>query len=183
MLAFPVHTPDTASEPGKKALEVSATMYGSIPNLHGVMANSPALLEAYQALNKIFMQSSLSNDERNVIWLAVNYENNCHYCMAAHSMIAKMTGMNDADIEALRTGNELSDPKLQTLRAFTVHMLDARGWAAPEQLAAMETAGYSAQTVLDVVLGIGMKTLSNYTNHLADTPVDDGFKEFAWNKT
>jgi AhpD family alkylhydroperoxidase len=183
MLSFPVHTSDTASEDGKKALQASVDMYGSIPNLHGVMAESPALLEAYQALNTIFMKSSLSSDERNVVWLAVNYENDCHYCMAAHSMIAKMSGLDEAHIEALRSGTKLSDPKLETLRAFTVHMLSARGWAAPEQLAAMEAAGYSAQTLLDVVLGIGMKTLSNYTNHLADTPVDEGFSKFAWTKT
>jgi AhpD family alkylhydroperoxidase len=146
------------------------------------MAGAPKLLEAYQALNKIFMQNSLTTPERNVVWLTVNYEHGCTYCMAAHSAIALMSGMDEADVEALRTGKEMPDPKLQTLREFTRHMVDKRGWAEAGQLAAMDGAGYTSETVLDVIFGIGMKTLSNYTNHLADTPLDDGFRDYAWEK-
>lgn len=180
MIEFPILSEETASDSGKAALAASRQTYRGIPNLHGVMANSPALLEAYQALNKLFMKTSLDNIERNVVWLAVNYENRCHYCMAAHSMIAKMSGMEEPDIEALRNGTALADPKLETLRRFTAHMVDARGWAEPGELEAMEAAGYTAESVLDVVFAIGMKTLSNYANHLADTPLDEGFAAFAW---
>lgn len=182
MITFPVHTIETASDAGKARLEVSQKTYGSIPNLHGVMAASPAMLEAYQALNKIFMTNSLTNVERNIVWMTANYENGCTYCMAAHSLIAKMTGVGEPDLEALRTGAELQDAKLQTLREFTRHVIAERGWVAPKQLEAMEAAGYTGETVLDVILGVGMKTLSNYTNHVANTPLDDGFKDYEWEK-
>ncbi len=182
MITFPVHTLKTASEEGKARLEISQQSYGSIPNLHGVMAGSPTLLEAYQALNKIFMKNSLNNVERNIIWMTANYENGCTYCMAAHSLIAKMSGVNESDLNALRTGSELQDSKLQTLREFTRHVIAERGWVAPKQLEAMEAAGYTNETVLDVIFGIGMKTLSNYTNHVANTPLDDGFKDYEWEK-
>ena len=181
-MEFPVLTPETASADGKAVLEVSQKAYRMIPNLHGVMAGSPALLEAYQALNGIFTKTSLSQDEQHIVWLAVNFENNCHYCMAAHSAIAKMAGLDEEIIDALRKGTPLADPNLETLREFTVHMVTERGWASPAQLEAMESAGYTSQTVLDVVLAIGMKTLSNYTNHLADTPVDSAFEAFGWEK-
>jgi AhpD family alkylhydroperoxidase len=180
MLNFPVHKLETASDAGKAALEVSVQTYGGIPNLHGVMATAPRLLEAYQALNKLFMQNSLSNSERHVVWLTVNYENACTYCMAAHSMIAVMGGLDAAAVEALRTGADLDDPKLQTLRSFTRHMLITQGWPEKTQLDAMEAAGYSSETLLDVIMGIGMKTLSNYTNHLADTPLDASFADYRW---
>lgn len=182
MFQFPVHTMDSASDEGKAALAVSKKSYGNIPNLHGVMAGSPSLLESYQALNKLFMNNSLTNVERNIVWLTVNYENDCHYCMAAHSMIAKMSGVDDTDIKALRTGAELAEPELQTLRRFTAHMVQTRGWPEAAEMNAMEKAGYTAQTALDVILAIGMKTLSNYTNHLADTPLDSAFEPFIWEK-
>jgi uncharacterized peroxidase-related enzyme len=182
MLSFPIHTLETASVEGKAALEISMQSYGGIPNLHGVMAAAPRLLEAYQALNKLFMQNSLSNPERHVVWLTINVENGCTYCVAAHSMIAAMSGMDAEAVEALRTGADLADPKLQTLRAFTRHMLDTRGWPEAGQLTAMQAAGYSSETVLDVIMGIGMKTLSNYTNHVADTPLDEGFADYRWEK-
>ena len=183
MIYFPMLTLETASDAGKARLQASLDAYNFIPNLHGVMAHSPALLEAYQALNDIFMRSSSFNaTERDVVWLAVNYWNNCHYCMAAHSALAAMSGMNEADLEALRTGQPLANAKLQTLRSFTEHMLEQRGWPDPQQIAAMEDAGYTATTILDVILAIGMKILSNYTNHLADTPVDNAFTNYAWTK-
>ena len=177
---FPVHTLETATDPGKDALAVSLKTYGSIPNIHGVMAGSPMLLRAYQVLNDLFLKTSLTRLEQHVVWLTANYANDCTYCMAAHSAIAKMGGMNDADLAALRSGAPLADSKLQTLRAFTAHMIAQRGWPEPEALQAMEAAGYGAETVLDVIFGIGMKTLSNYVNHVASTPLDKGFEKFAW---
>lgn len=146
-------------------------------------AGSPTLLRAYQVLNELFRSVSLTNTEQHVVWLTTIYENECEYCMAAHSAIAKMAGMNNEDLAALRNGTPLADPKLQTLRAFTAQMIARRGWPEPASLEAMEAAGYSAETVLDVILGIGMKTLSNYVNHVALTPVDKSFEAFVWQKT
>lgn len=181
MTKFDVHTVDTAPAESKGLLRKSQQLYGGmIPNLHGVMAESPALLEAYQVLNEIAGKTSFGNDELNVIWLTVNYENECHYCMAAHTVVARHSGLPEEDIEALRNGEPLSDPKKQALRRFTAHMVDARGWAEPAEVEAFFAAGYSRSQLLDVVLGIGMKTLSNYTNHIADTPVDPPFEAFEW---
>ena len=183
MTDFPVHTPASAPDASKDLLEHSKKLYGGmVPNLHGVMAEAPALLEAYQALNTIFDKTSLTNIERNIVWLAVNYENGCTYCMAAHTAVALHAGLDQTDVDAMRDNTPLSDNKLEALRRFTVHMVQQRGWAAPEEIDALMAAGYTRSTVLEVVLGIGMKTLSNYTNHVAATPVDKPFEKFAWEK-
>ena len=183
MEKFTVHSIDTAPADAAPLLQHSQDLYGGmIPNLHGVMAESPALLQAYQSLNEIFNKTSLDLSERNIVWLTVNYENGCTYCMAAHTAIAKHAGLSDADIEALRTGAPLADVKHEALREFTRHMVEARGWADDAHVSMLLDAGYTRQTILDVVLAIGMKTLSNYTNHVAQTPVDPAFKKFAWSR-
>ena len=183
MLSFDVHTIETAPEAAKPLLQRSRELYGGmIPNLHGVMAEAPPLLEAYQALNKIFDRTTLTTAERNIVWLAVNYVNECTYCMAAHSVVAKHSSLSDADIAALRDGRPLADQKHQTLRAFAAHMVEARGWPDDAQIAALLEAGYNKAILLEVILAIGMKTLSNYTNHIAGAPVDPAFEEYAWEK-
>ncbi len=183
MTDFDVHSIDTAPVDAKPLLQLSQDLYGGmIPNLHGVMAESPALLEAYQALNEIFNKTSLDIIERNIVWLTINYENGCTYCMAAHTAIAWHSGMSKADISALREGRPITDPKHQALRHFTAHMLETRGWAAMDEIDTLLAASYSKATILDVILSIGMKTLSNYTNHIAHTPVDKPFEAFVWEK-
>ena len=184
MTSFDVHTIDTAPLDSKPLLQHSQDLYGGmIPNLHGVMAESPALLEAYQKLNEVSQKMSLDIIETNIVWLAINYENGCDYCMAAHTAIAKHAGVDDQDIDALRNNQLLNDPQHQALRQFTVHMLEARGWADDAAIETLLAAGYSRTTILDVILCIGMKTLSNYTNHVAHTPVDRPFTKFAWEKS
>ena len=181
MTQFTVHTPDTAPEASRLALEsVKKGFGGMLPNLYGVMAESPALAEAYLELGKIFNKTSLTDEERHVVWLAVNYENECTYCMAAHSVVATMGGVPYSEVAALRTGAPLSNPKLEAMRHFTAHMVQARGWADPAEVEALLAAGYTNQTVLDVILGIGQKTLSNYANHIADTPIDRPFQTAEW---
>lgn len=100
--------------------------------------------------------------------------------MAAHSVVAKGAGVSDEDVAALRTGVPLSDPKHEALRHFTAHMVQARGWAEPAQVESLLAAGYTQATILDVILGIGHKTMSNYTNHIAHTPLDNAFESAAW---
>ena len=96
---FSVHTLDTAPKSAVPLLEDAKQQFGGmIPNLYGVMAEAPALLEAYQHLNGIFQKTSLSVAERNIVWLAINFANGCTYCMAAHTAVAKHSGLDADDI-------------------------------------------------------------------------------------
>ena len=102
--------------------------------------------------------------------------------MAAHTSIAQMHKVPSDVIRALRDGTTVEDPKLEALRAFTETLVDRRGYAEQTDLDVFLRAGYTKQNVLEVVLGIGLKTLSNYTNHIVDTEVDDAFSANAWHK-
>ena len=181
MTKFQIHTVETAPDASQPILEAAQKAFGGmLPNLYGLLAESPPLLESYMTLGKAFSKTSLTKTEQQIVWLTVNYEYECTYCMAAHSVVARGAGVADEDVAALRTSVSLSDPKHEALRRFTAHMVQARGWAEPAQLKGLLAAGYTQATVLDVILGIGHKSMSNYANHIAHTPLDNAFELAAW---
>lgn len=177
---FPVHTIDSAPEAARPTLEAALKGYGFVPNLLGMMAAAPALVSGYATLSRIFDETSLTPAERQVVLLTVSFENACDYCMAAHSTIAAMQQVPGGVVDALRRGDSLPDDRLETLRRFTAAVVTTRGWPAEVDVKDFVDAGFGSQQVLEVVLGVGLKTLSNYANHLAETPVDAAFHSAAW---
>ncbi|MEH6625936.1 MAG: carboxymuconolactone decarboxylase family protein [Motiliproteus sp.] len=179
MTQFPLHDLDTAPEQSKPLLQNSIKGFGMIPSLHAVMSNSPQLLEGYQLLHKLFQETTFNKEELTVVWQTINVEHECHYCVPAHSAIAHMMGVDPALNQALRDRTELPDAKLQVLHDTTLAMLRSRGRLSQEQTDAFYSAGYGQQQMLEIVLGLAQKVMSNYVNHIADTPLDERFKPFA----
>jgi len=183
MSSFKVHSIESAPEASKASLQQSQEAFGMIPNLHAVMAESPAVLEAYKGLHGAFSgNTSLNNDEQTVVWQTINVENECHYCVPAHTAIANMSGVDENITNALRNQERLADEKLQVLRETTQAIVKNRGHLSQAERNAFEAAGYSNKQLLEVVLGYSQKIMSNYINHLAETPVDEPFQKFAWKK-
>lgn len=181
MTAFPLHTAQTAPE-AKELIEGAQRAFGFLPNLLATMAEAPALLEGYLTLAGIFDKSSLSPTERQIVLMVNNRLNGCTYCMAAHTAIAKSQGVADSVIKSLREGTEIADPKLEALRVFAARINETRGWPEQSDIDALIGAGYTQRTVLEVVLGTAVKVMSNYTNHIAETPLDDAFAPVAWSR-
>ena len=171
---------DTAPDASKPLLEKAKAAYSFLPNLLGNMAHAPALLEGYMMVATIFKKTSFTDTEQQIVLMSNNLLNGCKYCMAAHTTIAQGAGVADDVIEALRTNTPIKDPKLEALRQFSQVMNISRGNPRPNDLKAFLAAGYTEANILEVILGTAMKTLSNYTNHLSETPVDDAFADNAW---
>jgi alkylhydroperoxidase family enzyme len=182
MSNFELHTLDSAPAKAKPLLENSIKAFGMIPNLHGVMAESPGLLEAYQNLHNLAQNSSLDKDELTVVWQTINVEHACHYCVPAHTAIANMMEVDEGIIEALRNETPLQSEKLEVLRRTTLLILRQRGVIDKAEIDTFYQAGYHRQNLLDIILVLSQKVMSNYVNHLADTPVDQAFKAFTWKK-
>ncbi len=180
MSSFTVHTAETAPEASRPALERAAKAYGSVPNLIGVLAEAPVAVEAYQTLGKLVQQSSFTPTERTVVWQTLNAYHNCEYCMAAHTTIAHMEKIDQAVIDTARDVASYDDPRLEALREFTVTLAEKRGWATDDEVEAFLAAGFTRQNVLEIVTTIAHKVMSNYTNHLAETPVDAAFAKHSW---
>lgn len=178
MQDFTLYTPDNAPEASKALLKKSVKAFGMLPNLHAVMAQAPALLEAYQEAHRLFQQTSFNAEELTVVWQSINIEHQCHYCVPAHTAIAHMMKVDNAIIESLRNQTPLANSKLETLRTTTLAMLRKRGVLSNQEKADFFAAGYNHQQLLEIVLGLAQKVMSNYTNHLAGTEVDSAFSEY-----
>lgn len=182
MAEFTVYDEMTAPEAARPHLEAAKRRTGSVTPLNGVMAESPELLAGYNALAELFGKSSLPARAKHVVWITASVENNCEYCVAAHSTMALHSKIPAETVEALRAGKPLSDPALEAVRRFTQMMVSGRGWVDNAEVQAFLDAGYTRRNVMDVILGVGMKTLSNYTNHIAHTPLDPAWLDQQWSR-
>ena len=181
MANIKVQTIESAPERSKPILEGAKAKYGFVPNLLGVLSNSPAAVESYAKLSEIYGKSSLSPVEQQVVLLTVSYVNQCDYCMSAHSVIATNAAKMPKDVlDALRNGEKIVDAKLEALHTFTKTVVEKRGRLDQAQVKAFLTAGYKEAHVLEVIVGTALKTISNYTNHLAETPLDEAFASMKW---
>lgn len=169
---FPIHSRATAPFASKPMLEEIQKATGFVPAIAGQMAESPALLEGYAALSAIFRKSSLSPAEQQLVLLAVSVEHGGHYCAPAHTVQARATGLAEADIRSVRDRRMLADARLEALRTYAVSLVRQRGYLADAEVQAFLSAGFTRAQALDVVLAVGLKTMSNYVNHLAETPLD-----------
>ncbi len=180
MTNFNTYSLETVPEAGRETLEGVKKKYGFVPNLIGTMVESPALAEAYVNISQSFGESSFSPTEQQVVLLAASRVNECDYCIAAHSTVAKLSDVPASVVNAIREDQPLEDPRLQALRDFTRQVVEQRGWVDETTVDAFIGAGFTRAQVLEVVLGVAMKTLSNYTNHLAAPELDAAFQGEKW---
>lgn len=180
MTHFPIHTLDTAPDASKPFLEGTKAAFGLIPNLVGEFAESPAVIEGYLGLSGALKKSGLTDLEREIVLISASVENGCHYCVAAHTTVTQAQGLDQAVIAAVRAGGPIADARLEALRRFTVTVVRERGWVSDAEVARLLDAGWTRANVLEVVLGVGLKTISNYVNHIAGTPVDAAFQANAF---
>ncbi len=181
-LRLPLQTIDSAEGNAKAMLITAKAQVGFVPNMYAGMANSPGLLETYLLGYQRFRdESSFTPVEQEVVLLTISRFHACTYCMAAHSMIAdKMSKVPAEVLQALRTGGSIPDAKLAALSELTAIMVEQRGNPTIEQFEAFIAAGYSDRAVLEIVLAIAVKTISNYSNHVLHTEVDAAFQAYAW---
>lgn len=181
MIKFTVHTAQTAPPHSRPLLEGIKNAFGFVPNLFAVFAESPAALQGALAIAEAFSKSTLSPAEQQLVAIAVSEANDCQFCVAAHSTIAKHAAKADpASVDATRAREPLADPRLDALVTFTRKVVEQRGFVADAEVAAFMEAGYTKAQVIEVLLGVGMKTFNNYVDHVAHVPLNDQFKAEAW---
>ena len=180
MSIFSIHTKETAPEASRPILDGAGRSFGFVPNLLGGLAEAPAALEGVVTLSGIFDKTSFTPTERQVVLISVSVENGCAYCVAAHSTVAGMHKVPEDVIAALRDGRPIADPRLEALRRFTVAVVQKRGFTTHDEVQDFIAAGFDRGQALEVVLGVALKTLANYANHLVDTPIDAAFAPREW---
>ena len=177
---FTDHTIDSAPPAARRTMEATTRRLGYLPGPVARLAASPQLLDGFLKLNGIFETTTLDPLTREVLIMTITTRNGCHVCVAMHT--AKLTSMG-ADavlIGALRARRPLAEPRLEAVRLFTLEVLDTAGAVGDGPLAAFLAHGYTPQNALEVVLGIGVYTMSTLANRLTRAPLDEQLKPFAW---
>jgi AhpD family alkylhydroperoxidase len=177
MTSFPIHTVESAPADSKPFLQTIQKRYGFIPNLLAELAESPTVLKAVLALDEAYSASNFTPAEQQAVLLAVSVENGCDFCTSVHSFVArKVARMDPADIEALRAGGTLPTERLNVLAQFTRKLVVKRGWLDDGEVDTFLAQGFTKAQLLEVILGVTYKTLSNYSNHLLHTPINAQFR-------
>lgn len=173
---------ETAIGAAREMLTHTKREFGFIPNMYAAMANQPALLAAYRQSYAAFRaEAGFTPAEQEVLFVTISRENGCRYCVAAHSLVADaMSNVPPAVTNAIRDRAPIPDAKLAALSQFAVRMIETRGQPSDADARAFLAAGYAERHIMGVILAISVKTLSNFTNHLFDTPLDAAFASRTW---
>ena len=162
---------DTATGTTRELLDGINAKFGTVPNLLGTMAQSPAALNAYLGLGEALAGGSLSGKLREQVAIAIAGANSCEYCASAHTTIGAGLGI-DAGEAAANLRGESGDPKAQAAIEFATAVVERRGWVSDEQFNAVREAGFSDGEISELIAVVALNTLTNYFNHIAQTEVD-----------
>ena len=178
---FEYYTKENAPQESQKLIERSEQAYGFLPKLHQILAGAPAAYQSYLDNFALFEnETTFSPLEQQIVFQTANYENNCHYCVPGHTYLMTAAKMPAEIIENLREGTPIADAKLEALRVFTRRVINQRGHLADAEIEEFFAAGYNQRQALEVLVGLAAKLVSNFTNALARTELDNGVDAFAW---
>lgn len=170
MKKFPVPTRQEVSENNQKIFDTLQKNVGMVPNLYAYFAKSETALADYMAFQN--RKSTLKAKEREAINLVVSEVNDCCYCLSAHTALGKLNGFTDQQILEIRDGFASFDTKLDVLVKFAKEITVTRGKPAADITEALFNAGYIEANMVDIIIVVGDKTISNYLHGVTQLPID-----------
>lgn len=180
MARLTVNTVETAPEKAKERIAAVEKANGFIPNLIGVLSNSPQALEMYQEVGKMNSRNSLTPQEIEVIQITAAAHNGCDFCVAGHTKVGTKLKMSENVLNALRDRTKVDDnTKYQALAQFVMQLIDKRGQVSDNELKDIKDAGYNDTNILDIVMGVALATLCNYANNVAKNDINPELQPFA----
>lgn len=165
-----VPTRDDVSPANQALFDTLKKGLGMVPNLYATLAHSENALGSYLALQNA--KSSITGKAREVVNLVVSQVNECEYCLAAHTMIGKMNGFTEAQVLEIRSGTASFDRKLDALARLVKAIASQRGKIDDTLLDAFLAAGWTRENLVDTIVTIGDKTITNYLHSVTQVPVD-----------
>lgn len=167
---FEVPTLENVSEKNRSILSAIKEKIGMIPNIYATYALSDHALERYMTFAN--GKTSLNNKEKEVINLVVSQVNGCLYCQAAHTAIAKMNGFTDDQIISLRKGVAPFDTKFDALVKAAKEIAENKGKVSDATLNNFYNLGYNKENFVDLIVGVGEKTITNFLHNATEIPID-----------
>jgi len=181
MSRLQLRTIANAPEDAKASLTAVENRNGYLPNLLRILANAPVALEVYLTVSAINVRGTLTPAQREAVQITAAATHGCGFCVAGHTAIAlKRFGLDEATVEALRSLQPVSDPKLNAITLFTKAVIRDRGRVDDADLTLFRSAGFDEAAALEVVLGVSLATLCNFANNLGQPPLNSELEPYRW---
>ncbi|MEM6456435.1 MAG: carboxymuconolactone decarboxylase family protein [Acidobacteriota bacterium] len=165
------------AEARQEAIDRAQSTYGFVPNLMQAMADgNPVTLHAYLDGSAVIGKGVLTHAEQQAVMLAISAYNSCHYCTAAHRTIGKGAGIDGDDLVRIDRGENPQDERLAALVIATRRLLDQRGFLDDDDQSELAELGVDRAQLYEIITIVGLKTITNYVNHLARTEIDPPFQ-------
>ena len=177
---FPLHTLDSAPVAARRRMAGINGAFGYLPAGVGLMATSPPTLEGFASANAQFEGASLDPVSREVVVMTIAVLYECHVCVAMHTARLERLDAPAELIVALRERGQLDDERYEALRTFTLAAIDGRGVVDENVFQRFRDVGYDEQNALEVVLAIGVYTISAFANRMTGAPLDEPMSAYAW---
>ena len=176
-----LRTIENAPEETKDALKSVENRNGYLPNLLRILANAPIALETYLTVSGINTKGSLSIAEREAVQITAAATHGCGFFVAGHTAVAyKKAGLDEETLQALRSLQPVSVPRINAVAVFTRAVIRSRGRVTDEELAYFRNAGFDDAAALEVVLGVSLATLCNFANNLGQPPLNPELEPYHW---
>ncbi|WP_042270606.1 carboxymuconolactone decarboxylase family protein [Paraburkholderia heleia] len=180
MANFPVYTLESAPEGSKLALRGLAEAFGMVPNIAGAMAGSPKLINGLTGVFQQVHSGSFTEAQVQALLLTNAVANGCTWAVAFHTFLALKEGLSEADVHAIRARRLPTDEKLAALSHLARTLIDKRGRLDDQDVASFTAAGFAPTLVLDVILVVAASTMTNYAGSVANSPLEEMFRQYAW---
>jgi AhpD family alkylhydroperoxidase len=181
MTTYPMHSIDTAPDYAKQPFVLLQEAFGFIPGVAAAMANSAPLMNSFfSAFGHFRGEGTFTPVERQVLLLSNAVTNNCAWAVAFHTLEALADGVPPAEVDAIRQRRLPADPRFAALSALTRALIVQRGHLGDADTAAFLAAGFDRNQVLEVIAGVAISTMTNYTATVADLPLEERLRPHAW---
>lgn len=177
---YPVHTLASAPQNSKSGLEQLQQVFGFIPNIAAVIANSPKLINALVGLFQQVHSPGLTEQENQIVLLTDAVTNSCAYAVAFHTALALQQGISSQETDAIRARRAPANSRFAALSALAKTLIEKRGHLSRPEFDAFIAAGFTHEQVLEVIAIVAASTITNYAGTIADPPLDEKFQQYAW---
>ncbi|GLS18177.1 hypothetical protein GCM10007874_11930 [Labrys miyagiensis] len=180
MTSYPIQSIASAPAKSKPVLGQLQQAFGLIPNLAGVMANSPELIKAFVGLFQQVHAGTFTEAEIQILLLTNAVTNSCTWAVAFHTMLALEQGVAAADVEAIRARRAPADKRVAALSALARKLIERRGHVTEQDLAAFIEAGFTREQRLEILAVSAASTITNYAGTMTEPPLEDVLQRHAW---
>ena len=181
MEQFPVYTVDSAPEASKPALRDLHAAFGIIPNVAGVMATSPVLINSLVGLFGRVHGGSFTEAQIQTLLLTNAVTNACAWAVAFHTALALKEGLDPVDVDAIRAGHSPKDEQLGALSTLARTLIEKRGRIDDQDREHFLAAGFGEDHLLEVIAAVAASTITNYTGNVTNPPLEAPFQAHVWN--